>query len=117
MKIYLSGPITGLPEKNRPAFKEAENILLSQGHEVFNPFQLDLILPPTASWEDNMRHCIAELSKHQNICLLPGWDKSKGARLEALIAAQMGFKIYKLVGENLVREHLIIAECLIESLT
>ena len=37
MRIYISGPMTGIPNFNRSAFKEAEIVLTAMGHEVFNP--------------------------------------------------------------------------------
>ncbi len=40
MRIYLAGPMTGLPDLNRPAFDAAERRLTEQGHFVINPHDL-----------------------------------------------------------------------------
>lgn len=40
MRVYLSGPMTGKPDLNRPAFDAAEGRLRKQGHFVINPHRL-----------------------------------------------------------------------------
>ena len=40
MRIYISGPMTGVAELNRPAFDAAEKRLTAQGHFVINPHRL-----------------------------------------------------------------------------
>lgn len=36
-RIYISGPMTGLPEKNFPAFNAEANRLRALGFDVVNP--------------------------------------------------------------------------------
>lgn len=40
MRIYVSGPMTGVPDHNRPAFDAAAKRLREQGHFVINPVEL-----------------------------------------------------------------------------
>ena len=40
MRVYISGPMTGVPDLNRPAFDAAEKRLTAQGHFVINPAEL-----------------------------------------------------------------------------
>ena len=40
MRIYVSGPMTGHPALNRPAFDAAEKRLTVQGHFVINPHRI-----------------------------------------------------------------------------
>ena len=40
MRIYLSGPMTSMPDLNRPAFDAAERRLAAQGHFVINPHHI-----------------------------------------------------------------------------
>lgn len=87
MKIYVAGPMTGIEDLNFPAFNQAASMLRNLGHEVINPAEVnpDHAMP----WAQCMRRDIAELVKCDAICLLPGWEKSKGATLEHHIAARL----------------------------
>ena len=38
--IYISGPMTGLPDLNRDAFETAENFLRLWGFEPINPLKI-----------------------------------------------------------------------------
>jgi len=48
MRIYIAGPMTGLPEFNYPAFNAAAEYLRSLGHHVENP--ADNPVPACKSW-------------------------------------------------------------------
>lgn len=90
--IYLSGPMTGLPEYNYPAFRSAAETLRSFGQQVFDPseaFEGRTDLPK----EIYMRKDIEELLKADVVALLPGWQTSSGAQLEVEVAKQCGIPI------------------------
>lgn len=87
MKIYVAGPMTGLPGLNFPAFHAATAQLRAQGHTVVNPAEVNP--DPSAAWEVCMRRDIAELVTCDGIHLLPGWEASRGATLEHHIATQL----------------------------
>lgn len=89
-KIYLAGPMTGIPEFNFPAFHRAAASLRASGHQVINPAELPC--PPTFTWAQCLRQCIAELVTCEGIALMAGWEHSRGARLEAHIAHQLGIR-------------------------
>lgn len=101
MKIYISGPISGLPiEVYTKAFKEAEDTLLMEGWEVVNPVTLDhdheaasKIECPKERWAFYMDKCISALLRCDAIYMLKGWEKSKGASVEMSIANAFDFKI------------------------
>lgn len=90
MMIYISGPMTGLPNLNFGEFERVAKQLYEKGYEVINPADLK---QPDKSWETCMRVDIAELVKADTIALLNGWQESKGARLEVTIAKALGMQI------------------------
>jgi len=97
MRVYISGPITGQPRDNRPAFSLAADLLAGAGFEFVNPHDLGASLrrlremkggkPPT--WIDYMRVDLAALLGCQAILLLPGWERSRGATLEKHLADEL----------------------------
>ena len=88
---YLSGPMSGLPDDNVPAFNRAAARLRGDGLTVFNPAELSL--GPTATWHDYMRADLRALTYCRRICLLPGWEHSNGAHLELHDAHRLGLDI------------------------
>ena len=93
MIAYLSGPMTGLPDNGYPAFQAAAERLRGQGVTVISPHE---IVPPGAapwSWEDHMRADLAALLTCDVIVLLPGWETSRGARLEKTVADALGLVV------------------------
>lgn len=89
-RIYLSGPMTGLPGLNFPAFDTMTSNLRDAGHIVTNPAEIN---PNGGTWNDCMRRDIAALMDCNTMATLPGWEHSKGARLEVLIADRLGMTV------------------------
>lgn len=87
MKIYLAGPITGLPNGNKQTFKRIQEELEKKGHKVINPHELftqDEI--EKFKHNDFMRRCIPEVCNADMVVTLPEWMESKGASQEVDIA-------------------------------
>ena len=91
MYVYLSGPMTGLPDLNFPAFAQGEEILSQDGQTVLNPTKLGE--PQGWEWADFMRRDIVAMLQCNGIALLPGWEKSRGALLEYQVALSLGYRI------------------------
>jgi hypothetical protein len=89
--IYLSGPMTGVPELNFPAFNAEAARLRKAGFRVFNP--AELVMPAGSRWAEFMRADIREMMSYATICLLPGWENSPGAMLEHSIASALSFRV------------------------
>jgi hypothetical protein len=90
--IYLSGPMTGLPDYNRPAFARVAEQLRAEGKSVFNPGDIgpkDNIMP--RAWY--MRRDLEALMKSDSVYVLPGWGESEGAKLEVAIAKELELPI------------------------
>lgn len=113
MKIYLAGPMRGIPEFNFPAFHAGAEKLRAQGHEVFNPAERDIehhgadISKGNATGDEkqaakehgfNLREALHDdltfiCLKADAIALLPGWANSKGAMAERATATALGLEI------------------------
>lgn len=89
MKIFISGPMSGLPHFNRPAFHEAARLLDSQGHIALNP----ATLPDGLSEKEYMDICLSMLRCADAIYLLDGWKLSAGARAEHALAEKLALLI------------------------
>lgn len=104
-KVYIAGPMTGLPQFNIPAFDRMAKRLRAAGLEVVSPAELDSDavrayalaspdgkLDPTnkiagETWGDMLSRDVKIISDEvEGIVVLPGWEKSRGARLEAFVA-------------------------------
>ena len=116
MKLYISGPMTGLPNNNARAFNHVAKALRKAGYVVFNPAETTH-LPSFDGWrfaeelETNneairaanlsepqrriwLRDDIIALSKCDAIVLLPGWEGSRGAWAELYWADAVKMKEY-----------------------
>ncbi len=90
--IYITGPMSGLPDLNFPAFHAEADRLRTHGWEVVNPAEINPDKHMT--WLECMRTDIAALVFCDAIQLLPGWQNSRGATLEHHIAERLGMQIY-----------------------
>lgn len=99
---YLSGPMSGYPELNFPAFERAAAWLrftykteTLSAHEIKHPegtTEWDKFLALDLQWM--LRTCDA-------IVLMEGWPQSKGARLELSTAMALDWPVFFLIpGEH-----------------
>lgn len=92
MKVYISGPISGLPlETVYNNFTNAEIRLQEEGYEVVNP--LNNGLPRESTWNEHMRADLKLLLDCDAIYLLKGYQNSKGAMIEYDLARILHFDI------------------------
>ena len=94
-RVYISGPMSGLPDLNFPAFHEAAAYLRAKGFNVVNPAEKQDEGRPDMTWADYLRLDIKLLMDCDAIYMLEGWASSKGARLERTIALSLGFTIWQ----------------------
>lgn len=93
-RVYIAGPMTGLPDFNYPAFHAAAAELRARGLEVLNP--AENIGSADNTWNYWMRLALAQLIQCDEIVLLPGWAASRGAQLERQIAEALEMPITEL---------------------
>ncbi|MEZ2739133.1 DUF4406 domain-containing protein [Comamonas jiangduensis] len=95
-RVYVAGPMTGLPESNYPAFNAAAARLRSKGWHVENPAENPAPhVDAACDWTAYMRMGVSQLMTCHAIYLLPGWQQSKGASLEYMVAKQLGLMVYE----------------------
>lgn len=113
MRVYLAGPMRGIPEFNFPAFHKAAAQLRALGHEVFSPAERDNEHHGTDISKGNetgdealatelfgfdLREALGAdtawiCAYAEAIVLLPGWVYSKGAAAEGALGGALGLKI------------------------
>jgi hypothetical protein len=89
--VYIAGPMTGRPNYNFGAFEQAAAELHARGYSVLNPGRRGL----RDGWvyADYLRQAITDLLQADGIALLPGWEDSRGARLEEQIAKALDLEV------------------------
>ena len=107
-RIYIAGPMSGLPENNYPAFHDAAERMRNRGWHVENPAENPAPHSDAAcEWTAYMRMGITQLMTCHAIYLLPGWEKSPGASVELFIAKRLGLTIYEHARQDdVLDEHL-----------
>lgn len=112
MRLYLAGPMSGIPRFNFPAFADATHRLRSAGYFVTSPHEQDDPAVQTAAWlsetgdfadlprrprgligadlDATILSNTEDLLECHGIALLDGWARSLGARHEVEVAIRKG---------------------------
>lgn len=97
MRLYISGPITGI-ENYRRIFQGAKDDLLAKGYDVVNPAELTEVIGDSFSYDEIMRIDLDLLERCDALVQLPGWEKSRGSNIEYGYALGSDKTILKLEG-------------------
>lgn len=108
-KVYISGPMTGYPMKNKELFDLAEAYLQDKGYEVVNPAaKTNEILNRDATEEEYLSFMAQDIFEIlykdggvDEIYVLPKWHESKGAIFEVSVAAFFKIPIHGIKMEDL----------------
>ena len=106
-RIYIAGPMTGIPDYNRPAFYSTAEAFEEGGWETFNPAENDVRLfgsheACNEAIEKDREQALRVMlgsdlewicAEADAIAMLPGWEKSYGARAEHATAVALGLQI------------------------
>jgi hypothetical protein len=129
LTIYLAGPMSGYPQFNYPAFHKAAKELREAGYNVISPAEhnpeamlkvaieskdglVDGIKPidnrnaqvAGETWGDCMARDVKLIfGQCDGVVVLPGWEKSRGARLEVFLANLCGRSVSIYEGSGRVR--------------
>lgn len=88
-RVYIAGPVTGMPDHNHQAFAVAAHKAERQGCIVFNP----TALPKGLEHHEYMVLCMPMVAMSDAVHLLPGWHSSRGAKAEHEYALCLGKEI------------------------
>jgi hypothetical protein len=107
--IYIAGPMRGIEKYNFPAFDAAAEQLYNQGWEPVNPADLDralgydpdeapegfdwTLIPAELPLKDIVKKDLEALQQCDAIYMLPGWERSKGAKAELAVALWLGHEV------------------------
>jgi hypothetical protein len=92
--------MSGIPAHNYPAFAYAATVLRGQDREVLSPHEIDGGSVGSQTWEWYMRRALQMLQECDEIVLLPGWERSRGACFEREVAEILGMPIVKWAGSS-----------------
>lgn len=98
MRLYIAGPMRLRPQRNHPAFNEAEQRLRAAGYITFNPARV-----PHPEEREALAFELDWLCRHaEGVATLDGWQNSKGATAEVFAARAIGIPVRSVVRwENL----------------
>lgn len=90
IRLYLSGKISG-DANYCQKFMKADIRLREAGYSVIeNPV---LCAEPGDDWNTAMRKVLSVMLTCEGVALLPGWEDSKGAVIEAQLALEVGLTV------------------------
>ena len=89
MRIYISGPISGVPDY-KTQFDGFAHLIALLGHTPVNPARH----PAGLSRREYMRMDLADLMACDAVYMLHGWMSSGGALVERALAKYLDMKIF-----------------------
>lgn len=98
-KLYICGPMSGHDDWNHPMFHKVTQEFRNVNFQVCNPAEF-FDGDTSRDRKDYMREAFKYLLEADTIVLLPGWEESKGARLEAAIATELELIIVEYVEDE-----------------
>lgn len=116
---YLAGPMTGIPQFNFPEFQRVTNMLRQAGYPIRSPAELDDQETYDAAmasvdgapgsgvtngetWGDFLSRDVKLVADEScGVIVMPGWERSRGARLEVFVAELCSLPVRRFVeGED-----------------
>lgn len=95
-KLYLSGPMTNVENYNHDLFNKVAAEFRMVGFDVCSPSEF-FDGDKTREREEYMREAFKYLLEADTVVILPGWEESKGARIEIMVAQELGLNIVEYV--------------------
>ncbi len=99
-KIYIAGPMTGYKDWNYPAFRHAAARMRALCWDVVSPVEVaepfgtpERLCEDPALMQAAVQAELHALEDCSHILLLPGWERSQGARVELVHAITYSLEI------------------------
>lgn len=81
--LFLTGPTTGIPNSNRPAYDEAFSTLIK-----------DARLTPIEEYFTSPQRRLSLVLECDGVVLLPAWARDEQAKAEVLMAVTLGKPLF-----------------------
>jgi len=117
---YLAGPMRGIKDFNFPEFHRQAAWLRSENWTIFSPAERDEADPAlNGDWGISaegrgldyfMQYDLAAVCQTDAVILMKGWESSQGARLEAMVAVEVGHPVFEIHEPRLGRKRLLSVE-------
>jgi len=102
-RVYIAGPMTGYPNHNVAAFDAAKDQLATEGVVVVSPPDITRANPQPgihsdgsidpAAYKALVKLDLVMMLECDEVVVLSGWERSKGARLEIAVAQACGIPV------------------------
>lgn len=114
MKVYIAGPMQGYKDFNFPTFNKVAKMYRTEGWVVCNPAEKDIenhgedayksetgnIVEAEKkgfSLRDALKYDLSWIADNADaVCMLPGWERSYGAKAEHALAVALKLDIHYL---------------------
>ena len=109
MRLYICGPMRGIPFYNAPAFDAAAERLRADGDDPVSPADIDRaaglvfddyptgteLLPPAFDLRTLIRRDLDAIDTCDGLVRLPGWENSRGSAVEIAYAEFLGMPVFE----------------------
>lgn len=99
--VFLSGPMTGIPEHNVPAFERATERARNTGFHIISPVELfrntfgeHWLTQPRKAYL-YAAYAVLMDPHTEGIMVLPGWEYSEGSYAEVVMAASLQLRFFR----------------------
>ena len=115
---YLAGPMRGHPGLNFPAFHREAAWLRKGNWSVFSPAERDeadealngdFSVGQERGLDYYMQYDLAAVAQADCVICLPGWETSQGARLETMVAVELGHPVFEIARVGLGRRKTLLS--------
>lgn len=107
--VYISGRMTGVEDHGTSAFADAREKLRSEGFTVLCPSEASIShnASEKRSREFHLRRDISMVLLADQVCVLPGWELSKGAAIEVMVAVALGIKVWEYDTREVINDEVL----------